>query len=205
MARTSKTRPRTSGRQRRPAPSKARQRNYWLIGGGLLLVALIGLAVYANIQRSRPVAGEEKFPSQGNAHVPADAPHSFAYASTPPTSGPHYGSLVQWGIYDEPVAYQSLLHNMEDGGVIIFYQCPDGCPDTMDALSDIVRPYLAADRRVVLAPNDPTWTNGLVAHQDMGAPIAVAAWRSLLKLESVDADRVRTLIERYEGIDHHAG
>jgi hypothetical protein len=39
----------------------------------------------------------------------------------------------------------------------------------------------------------------------MGAPIALAAWRKLLLMDEVNADTIRTFIERYEGIDHHRG
>jgi hypothetical protein len=37
----------------------------------------------------------------------------------------------------------------------------------------------------------------------MGAPIAVVAWRKLLKLNEVDGTKIGQFIEAFEGIDHH--
>jgi hypothetical protein len=74
-------------------------------------------------------------------------------------------------------------------------------------LEEILQPYLDADRHVVLARNDPTWVEGASQplHKDMGARIALTAWRKLLLMDEVDAETIRTFIERYEGIDHHRG
>jgi hypothetical protein len=59
---------------------------------------------------------------------------------------------------------------------------------------------------VVLARNDPSWVeNGEPMHQDMGSRIAILAWRKLLLMDEVNADTIRTFIEKYEGIDHHRG
>jgi hypothetical protein len=114
---------------------------------------------------------------------------------------------VPWDVYSEPQPYEYLVHNLEDGGVVIYYQCPDGCPDTVTALKQVVQPYLDRNRHVVLAPNDPSWPDagGQLRHKDMGASIALTAWGKLLKLDAVDEDRIREFIDKYEGIDHHTG
>jgi uncharacterized protein DUF3105 len=41
--------------------------------------------------------------------------------SFPPTSGPHYGQWVIWGDYEEPVRLTESVHNLEHGGIVIFY------------------------------------------------------------------------------------
>lgn len=145
------------------------------------------------------------FPTQGNLHIETDTPSPVAYNSTPPTSGPHYESIVPWGILREPQRYERLVHNLEDGGVVIYYQCEDGCPELVDQLEEIVASYLSADRHIVLAPNDPAWRSGAgeLLHQDMEARIALAAWQRLDKFDEVDAERIQAFIERYEGIDNH--
>jgi hypothetical protein len=187
------------------AAKRRRQQNLLLYGGAAFFVLLIALVVYLNIRASQPVAGEEIFTSQGNVHIDMGSPSPIAYNSTPPSSGPHYGNLAAWNIYSEPQRYELLNHNLEDGGVIVYYQCPDGCPETVDQLAAIVEPYLRAGRHVVMAPNDPTWTIGSSQplHQDMGTKIAVVAWTRVLKLDEVDEASIRSFIDRYEGIDHH--
>jgi hypothetical protein len=94
---------------------------------------------------------------------------------------------------------------MEDGGVIIYYQCPEGCPEMVEQLKEIVQPYISAGRHVVLAPNDPNWSinGGQPLHKDMGARIALTAWTRILKMDEVDEDAIRAFIQRYVGIDHH--
>ena len=151
------------------------------------------------------VVGERTYPMQGNLHINHAESSPVAYNSTPPTSGPHYPNIVAWQSYDEPFAYEQLVHNLEDGGVIVYYQCEEPCPDLVAQLTDVVQPYMDNGRHVVLLPNDPTWTqsgNG-PRHEDMGAVIAVTAWQKLLKLETLDPEKIEQFIDSYEGIDHH--
>jgi len=212
MAKRSRSRKSTqqNARQRRQEAQEAvarrrRNQNILVWGGATVIVALIALVIYLNVRAQAPVSGAESFPTQGNVHIDYGSRSPIEYNSVPPSSGPHYGNLVAWNIYDEPIRYEQLVHNMEDGGVIVYYQCPDGCPELVEQLATTVEPFLRADRHVVMAPNDPTWTaNGSQPlHEDMGARIAVVAWQNVLKLDEYDHDRIRAFIERYEGIDHH--
>ncbi len=204
----SKAHPTARSRRERAREARARRRrNQMLIlwGSVAFFAVIIGAVITLNVRNSRPVAGEETFPSQGNLHIAFGSVSPIAYNSTPPSSGPHYETLVSWGVYTEPQRYEHLVHNLEDGGVIVYYQCPEGCPAVVDALREIVDPYIQARRHVIMVPNDPSWTigNSQPLHQDMGARIAVVAWQKVLKMDEVDAERIRAFIERYEGIDHH--
>lgn len=192
---------------REQARRKKQQQQWMVIGGAVAVVLLIAAAVVFNVINQRPVVGETTFPTQGNLHIPLGSTSSVPYNSTPPTSGPHYENLAAWGIQSQNVRYEHLIHNLEDSGVVVYYQCEDGCPEIVEQLEDILEPYLAEGRHVVLARNDPTWTEGgsQPLHKDMGARIALTAWRKLLLMEDVNADTIRTFIDRYEGIDHHQG
>jgi hypothetical protein len=196
-----------AGKQTLRAQMAKQRRNQNLMIGAAaaILVLLIGFVVYLNVRGEQPVAGETQLASQGNMHIEFGSPSPIAYNSVPPTSGPHYGNLVGWGIYQEPQRYEHLVHNLEDGGVVIYYQCPDGCPEIVQELEELVQPYIAQGRHIVLAPNDPAWSinNGPPLHQDMGARIALTAWQRVLKLDEVDSGAIRAFIQRYEGIDHH--
>ena len=89
--------------------------------------------------------------------------------------------------------------------MIIYYQCPEGCPEVVEQLKEIAQPYISQGRHVVLTPNDPNWSiNGSQPlHQDMGARIAITAWTRILKMDEVDDGAIRAFIQRYVGIDHH--
>lgn len=173
------------------------------IGGILVLVA--ALVVYLNIRGTQPVGAEESVATQGNTHIAQGAMSPVRYNTTPPTSGPHYPGLAPWGINRQPQRYEQVIHNLEDGGVIIYYQCSEGCLELIDALTGVLKPYADAGRKVMLVPNDPAWTDGgsQPLHEDMGAVIALTSWQRIDTFDEFDTDRIRAFIDRYEGIDHH--
>lgn len=207
MASRAKAAKGTSGKStiRAQVAQKRRNNNLMMAGAGVVLVLLIGLVVYLNIRGAQPVAGETVLASQGNVHIDFGGTSPVPYNSIPPTSGPHYGNLVGWGVYEEPQRYEHLVHNLEDGGVVVYYQCPDGCPEIVQELKEIVQPFIDQGQHVVLAPNDPTWSinGGAPLQQDMGARIAITAWQRILKLDEVDSGKIRAFIQKYQGIDHH--
>lgn len=159
------------------------QRYRWLLAGGVVLLLIVGFVVYNETQ---PEPGEA-VPSLGNRHI--QPPAKGSYNSTPPTSGPHYGNLAQWGVHTEPIPDELQVHNLEDGGVMVQYNCPDGCEELVQQLEEIVRQY---DRFVILAP-----------YPDMDTRIALTAWTRIAKLDEYDESRIVNFINAYRGIDHH--
>lgn len=188
------------------AKSAQRRRNNLFLGGGIaLLVGLIALVVYLNIRNQQPAGDEQVLASLGNTHIEDGDVSPIQYNSTPPSSGPHYGGMAPFGLNNTPVRYEQILHNLEDSGVAIYYQCEDGCPELVSQLEEVVTAYQRAGKKVLLAPNDPTWTvnNSLPLHQDMESRIALTAWQRIDKFNDFDEARIRKFIDRYEGIDHH--
>jgi hypothetical protein len=189
------------------AARRRRMQNLYVYGGGVALVAIIALVIYLNIRSSAPAGEEEVIPTQGNTHIQQGSASPIEYNTTPPTSGPHYPGLAPWNIYDEPVRYEQVVHNMEDGGVIVYYQCEEACPDLVEQLTEVVQPFISSGRNVVMMPNVPDWTafGSQPAHRDMASRIALTAWQRIDKFDDFDAERIRAFIEQYEGIDHHVG
>ncbi len=187
------------------AERKRRRQNLMLIAAGVAVVLLVVAGVALSWRNAQPVVGESTFTSQGNVHIPLGSTSPVVYNSVPPTSGPHYENIVAWGRQPEPVRYEHLIHNLEDGGVLVYYQCPEGCPELVAELEEVLEPYLAGRRNVVLTTNDPDYRIGTSGplHQDMGARIALTVWGKLLTMDEVDAEAIGAFVERYEGIDHH--
>ena len=187
------------------AAKRRRNNNLMVFGIGGLLVLVAVVVIYLNIQGSQPVGGEESVATMGNTHIAQGSLSPVRYNTTPPTSGPHYPGLAPWGVNRQPQRYEQVIHNLEDGGVIVYYQCADGCPELIDQLTGVLKPYADAGRKVMLVPNDPTWTEGgsQPLHQDMGTRIALVTWQRIDKFDDFDADRIRAFVDRYEGIDHH--
>ncbi|MEZ4619773.1 MAG: DUF3105 domain-containing protein [Caldilineaceae bacterium] len=139
---------------REKAAQQRRNQNLIIGAAAAVFVLVIGFVIFLQVRNAQPVAGEEALATQGNIHIDFGSISPIAYNSTPPTSGPHYDNLVAWGIYNEPQRYEHLVHNLEDGGVIVYYQCADGCPETVANLEELVRPYVDRGAHVVMVPND---------------------------------------------------
>lgn len=88
-----------------------------------------------------------------------------------------------------PVARELQVHNLEDGGVLVQYNCPQNCPDLVEKLKAIVKRY---DKLVILAP-----------YPGMKSRIALTAWGRIDAFDGFDEARIERFIKAYRGIDHH--
>jgi len=128
----------------------------------------------------------EQFESQGREHVPGEV----NYERTPPLSGSHSSRATSAGFYEEGRNLENLVHSLEHGAVIVYYD-PDAL--TEDAESDL-REWASnytdplASVIVVPSPND-----------EPEAPYTLTAWRHRLRLSEYDPDAVRAFIAEYLG------
>jgi hypothetical protein len=167
-------------------PRLRRRTRRWLTAGAVVLTAIIvGLAVYL-WSASRP---GQWVRSLGNEHLGSAEQKHVPYNSTPPTSGPHLPYIAPWGVHAEPIVNELQVHNLEEGGVLVQYNCPQSCPDLVASLKAIVLRY---PTQVILAP-----------YPGMEGRIALTAWTRIDKLDEVDEKRIVRFIEAYRGIDHH--
>lgn len=193
MARTStRTTPSTDDKGRSSKP----KRSY--VGpaiGVAVLVALVALVVL-----DPPPPGVE-FPSQGNLHLSAiEEPHA-EYNSSPPSSGPHVGFLANWGPSDEPIPAELFIHNLEDGGVVLAYNCPEGCQELQDGLEAIVTDVGAG---TLSTP----YEDSIVDPDGNEYRAAAVAWTRVFYFDELTPDvesEVETFISLYRGIDNHVG
>lgn len=170
----------------RPSRAARRKRNMALgIAAAVVVAVVVGYFAY-QAQANRP--GVE-FPDQGNLHLQTESDPHVPYNSDPPTSGPHLPYVAPWGVHNVPIARELQVHNLEDRGVIIQYNCPNGCADLVAKLEAIVRGY---EQYVVLAP-----------YPNMKTRIALTAWTRLDAFDDFDESRIVRFIRAYRGIDHH--
>ena len=175
------------GAKSRPMSRTARRRMQWTLG--LVVVVVVAAVVgYFGYQSAADLPGAA-MPDQGNLHVQTLGEPHVPYNSDPPTSGPHLPYLAPWGIHTEPVTKELQVHNLEDGGVVVQYNCPSGCTELVDKLKAIVQGY---DRQVLMAP-----------YPGMAHRIALTAWTRIDAFDDFDEGRITRFIKRYRGIDHH--
>jgi hypothetical protein len=157
----------------------------------LVAVVLVAGAGYWGYNRWVTGSPGQFVPSLGNRHLSEAEIGLSNYNSDPPTSGPHLPMIASWGIHAEPIVKELQVHNLEDAGVVVQYNCSPASPECktlVDQLAGIVRRY----DRAVLAP-----------YPGMSNKIALTAWSRIDKFNDFDEKRIVRFIEAYIGIDHH--
>lgn len=203
MGSTNRIRSRTSQRQ------AARRRNTWLVvGGGVLVVMAFVAFLYfsrtptsttATLTLSAPltltasIASGTSSPSlveespvdTGRNHLDAGQPTPI-YSTDPPTSGDHDPVEAPVGFYDESPGDAHLVHSMEHGDVIIWYDCtkaPDGDCETLKA----------GIKELILAMG----SNHLIAApRSMPTVLALTSWGKLQRFDAFDVEGMRAFILR---------
>ena len=152
-----------------------------------LLALIIGVAfvVWLNSSNTHPTGIssplQEDYPSLGQTHI-ADGSSHPPYNSNPPTSGWHYATPANWGIYHATLPDETLVHNLEHGGIWLSYRDANDT-QTIAQLDAIVNQF---PDHVILTyrPTDDK-------------AIAVAAWGHLLNLDTADSKLILDFINRY--------
>jgi hypothetical protein len=110
---------------------------------------------------------------------------TLSFSTNPPSGGQHYRDWAAYQTYDFALSAGNIVHNLEHGGVVFWYNCPEGCADEVadvQALIDAlpVDPLCAgtgADRRAILVP-----------YPELGTRWGVSAWGSALSADCVDEE-----------------
>lgn len=171
-----------------------------------LIILLVLVGGYWLIKEATKPQPGQTVADLGNRHLQnATDPHD-PYNSVPPTSGPHLNEKAKWGMSDTPIIDELQIHNLEDGGVMVQYNCTSGtkqrdatvsaqkqddCKKLVDDLSNVVKKY---SDKVLLAPYPKLDTN-----------IALTAWTRIDKFNDFDKERIEKFIKAFRGIDHHRG
>lgn len=151
---------------------------------GAIVVALVVVVLALLLSGTDPKYRGTLEPNEGRNHV---AVGQFpTYKTVPATSGDHWSSTdpqcpMNWGVYTTAVLEPCVLHNLEHGGIVIWYQASLPA-DQVRKLAAFVTAQEGGSRfGFVLSP----WTG-----KDFGHPIAVTAWQWLLYLDSADTDAI---------------
>ena len=146
----------------------------WTIGIAVVIITGYGLTLLVR-QGQQPRPGEE-VAIQGQEHIAVGASHP-EYNSNPPTSGWHYAQPASWGVYQVELPDEQVIHNLEHGGIWISYTDIDNATKT--ALENIVR----SRSKIIVTPRSKN-----------DAPIVLASWSRLQKLQTFDEQAIRDFI-----------
>ena len=188
----------TRVRAARRARRQRRRRVYRYAGGivvAIVAAALIislfiqGLPLQGLFSGGAPEGPGVRIASQGATHVERGEEHP-AYSSVPATSGWHYDlplAPAPWGIYDEPLADEVLLHNLEHGYVNVHYDCADGCPELVEQLTGVVQEGIDRGGKLLMSP-----------YPGMDTRISLTAWTFLDQFDEFDEERIDEFFQAHE-------
>ncbi len=192
--------------------------SFIVVAPALLLTAAVMLGDAAAAEKTKTSAKPDGKPGRavealGNEHVASPSTPHVPYNTAPPTSGPHLQWVAKWGVHKAPIVRELQVHNLEDGGVIVQYKCPEPCPDLvtkLEALAARYREKAEADRQSMKMPANPDhamrskYDHLIVApYPDMEHQIALTAWGRIDSFDGYDEARIVKFIEAFIGIDHH--
>jgi hypothetical protein len=169
----------------------------------LFSVLLIGLSSFSPVHAQGDGPGKS-IPSLGNQHISSMRAAHPPYNSKPPTSGPHTHNVAKWGVYRQPIPNELQVHNLEDGGVLIQYDCKD-CKDLIKKIEKLAWSYLKKAKKEEKRGGGRSRYGHLIAapYPGMDTRIALTAWTRIDKLDDFDELRIIRFIEAYIGVDHH--
>ena len=130
----------------------------------------------------------QQYPSEGTQHVPPDT--DVEYNTTPPTSGPHYGGTVSAGFYTQVQPAGDLVHTLEHGAVVIYYDEDALSPEAEQSLREWASAHTGTWQSVVVVPNP---------YDEVDSPYVLTAWRHSLRMSEYDAEAVQAFLAEYLG------
>jgi len=160
---------------------------------GLLILAAVGISFILSF---RPPIGES-VPTSPPGQVVSPGVDPGPYSTDPPTSGVHFPVGLRLGFYEPetaatlpryPAGY--LVANLEEGDVVVWYNCGAMPPAACDELKGQIRMAMdLLDGEHILAFPWPS----------LEQPVVLTAWGHILRLESFDLKSVIGFIFAHRG------
>jgi hypothetical protein len=175
------------------------------IGGVLVVGVLLIILVLVFGGGPSPSLGVRQ-PDDGTQHVgvgticraPGDPCGADPYSSVPATSGPHWdpSGIAGWGVYDTPQPESQLIHNLEHGGIVIWYDPGSVDQQEIDAMAQLVERQNAQGvggrYKWILSP----WGES----EPLPAPIVATSWNWLLEQDEMDIGAIEAFADEHYGI-----
>lgn len=111
---------------------------------------------------------------------------SYLYTDAYPTTGPHAPIPTQPGFYTAPRLAVNLVHAMEHGNVVVYYDPAQA--DSGQTLKQWTELYAGAWDGLVVVPR-----------AGLNKQLVLAAWRRRLRLETFDQASAAAFIDAYRG------
>lgn len=144
----------------------------------LIIVGGIFLVSKQNERLNKPLVGQEVAIS-GSNHVPQGT--SIQYNSNPPAGGPHYPNPAHAGMYETAPLDGNLVHSLEHGAIILWYNPTQLSGDQVNTLKQI---FNNTSGKTIMVPRD-----------SMDVPVSLTSWGRVLKLKTVDELQIKAFFD----------
>lgn len=134
------------------------------------------------------LSGVETFEIESATHVQSGT--AIDYEQMPPVGGPHYSGWVDPGFYERSPPVGALVHNLEHGAVVVYYDPGAATDRATESLRAFAAEHTDPWAHVVVVPTPV---------EDPAAPYVLTAWGARLRLETYDARAVRAFLAEYVG------
>jgi hypothetical protein len=154
----------------------------------LIILSAIGYGAFAS---ARPAVGEEVQVMADISHVP-EGTDPGPYNTDPPSSGRHYPSSLPAGFYfegdiEDPYPAGLLVHSLEHGYIIFWYNCsiltPEDCTDLQAQISEVME--RADNFKVIAYP----W-------ESINSPVVMTSWGRMRSFDQFDLELALEFIQR---------
>ncbi len=153
------------------------------IGIGLLTVVIIGGAIFWTGNQSGSSTKQligKNVPISGRQHFPDGT--KITYDTNPPAEGNHYPEPQDAGVYTTPPADGHLVHSLEHGAVILWYNPKMLSKDKIINLTNIFNSISLS--KTIMTPR-----------YSMNVPVAITSWGRILKLTTIDEKQIKNFFE----------
>ena len=177
--------------------------------GGVLVVGVVLIALVLLLGGGPNPSLGVQHADGGNAHVgvgvdcraaPQGDPScgTDPYTSLPGSSGPHWdpSGIANWGVYSTPQPETQVIHNLEHGGIVIWYD-----PDRLDAAGvDTLSQYVTRQTQAGVSGRYKFILSPWGGEDELPAAIVITSWRWTLELEAADTGAIDTFTAEHYGV-----
>ncbi len=192
---------RRAGTSLASARPRARKKNWlYIVASGLIAVLVIGgfIVGSAGIGSGRLVSNQsgsatqyvdgigvqhDTLPTQN--HVGDD--QAVEYNTIPPTSGDHWRRWSNCGFFEEELADERIVHNLEHSNIVVSYNL--STPQEIEELRDVMKDIGLAN---------VTGVTRAYSKIEPGT-VALSAWGVSDTMQGIDKDRIEAFFDAYAG------
>jgi len=179
---------------------EARRRQFFLWAGvSVVGIVLVGLIMFQSGRQDDQASAEDLATAGVGEYVPIESidhvedGQPVTSPSDPPTSGTHYGVSMQAGFYQtnspeylDPTHDGYLIHSLEHGYIIFWYNCDLIDADSCSALQEDIQTVMDEfDGLKLIAFPRPS----------IDVPLVMTSWGYLQEFQSFDRDLAVDFIE----------